>query len=170
MYLELEPGCEKAILQLALKNDLIEKYVRRKETEVPDTFVPCAQGLVVAGDGLYFSPELGYREMRRGEWGGGVKAGQYFAISRDGFFWVRKYGCFWSIERSDFREQPALQAQVLALVFETKTLPILCRYPELAKRTARSCDPHPHERAKKAGIHWVPLSGASVDLIRAEAS
>jgi hypothetical protein len=140
-------------------SDLIERYVERKDTEIPATFVPSANGFVIPTDAL---EALLYR-LRRGECTVHVKGKEYSALSEDGFLWVRKYGDLWSIERLEFSQPLGLRDEVLAFTVRPDTvLPILTHKRDAAMRFCKAADPEPGQGAEAAGISWVPLGSRHV--------
>jgi len=172
----LAPVIEKLLnLKNGSGNAVIDRYVRREDTAVRDTFAPTAPGFVIPKDGL--EPLLYC--LRPGRWDNINESGHVkLILAKNGFLRVRKFGepspkakgmpvspCIaplWSIERSDYALSVNCH-QVLSFVTDGTALPILTRARDDAKRFAKAADPQPGEEAQAVGIRWVPFDGQRWD-------
>lgn len=151
---------DEKILRAVVGDDRIESLVDRRDTSVPETFVPSARGFAIVSDGLLFLVHPMAHLGMLGGWVGGKRKGLYRAATDDGYFIaVPRYEGraggpdLWGIERLCLREK--IPAEVLAFGFGPT--PIFHRDPTIAKAIAKRCHPYPREEAQL--LRWIPITG-----------
>jgi hypothetical protein len=134
-----------------LKVDGIGEFISRSAAEVPESFVPSANAIVVApgDDLLWFLGPMVVRDYGResNRWVGGVRKGLFRSVTADNFLAVRRYNELWSIERE------LKNKGVLAL----NSKPVFFRDYKAAMAIAKHCHPNPPEKARRH-LAWMPSS------------
>jgi hypothetical protein len=139
--------------------DKFESFVDRRDTGVPETFVPSARGLAIAGPILMC---LTYHRAHSGMFGGWLgrePEGLYKTVARDDYVLsVRRHDGWaggedlWSVERLRLGEKI-----FETLAFDFGPTPIFLRCPITAKHIAKHCHPYPKEDARY--LRWIPSTG-----------
>jgi len=132
-------------------DDLVEEFIDRRNAEIPETFVPSANGIALVDCKVLW---LAYRPGSRlsvGQWVGRAREGLFMKFSDNHFLSVRRYGKLWSIERL---KMGTITDEVLAFAFGPT--PILLDDHKLARMLARQC--HPSLREEARCVCWIPMT------------
>ena len=115
---------------------LIERFLDREETALPDIYLPKAHGAVLAGDDL-----PGADTPTKYEWRATIENKVFEAWTKDGdLLSIEKLGDYWFVMISD---GPFPEEKWQGLVFAFDRLPICTHSAEQAMRLAEHCYPNP---------------------------
>jgi hypothetical protein len=137
-----------------LYDGLFKDFVDRRNSEIPDTFVPSAKGVAVGHDLLLslVNPLATYGKHKPYRWVGRAREGMFRMFAGDYLLEVRRYGKLWGIERKLLFENIH---EVLA--FDFGPTPIVHRKQQPAMALAKYCSPKPREEAQWC-LSWVPIA------------
>jgi len=130
--------------KLALKDAaprLFDEVLDRAQTEMPDWYLPSAEGVLIAGEDILGA--AGHRPGSPDPAGWSHGASGFRKLARDGktVLWVQRCGQFWIIERSLRLGRGDTRGETLVFAFGAR--PIWTRTRAAAMRLAEFCDPIP---------------------------
>jgi hypothetical protein len=155
-----DPNFQEKILRMLVGHDRIERLVDRRDTTVPETFVPSATRFAIVCELIQFWVHPRAFLGTLGGWSGRKGDGLYKIITDDGYVLaVRRYEGraggpdIWGIERLRLGDSvPEV------LVIDYGPTPIFHQDAWVMKTIAKRCHPCPREEARL--LCWIPITGA----------
>ena len=134
---------------------LFDRIIDRAQTEMPNWYLPSADGALVAGEDMLDA--VGHRSGVRhpAGWSRGISG--FKKTARDGttVLWVQQCGNFWIIERSLLLHDGYMKDETLV----SGSRPIWTRTRQAAMQLAEHCDPMPRDPV--AG-YWADVGNVRV--------